>query len=75
MGFPSVCCEYVLLPLVNKETALLYGRAEYNQPGRDYRESRQSQRDVSLPKDTDVSTLPGKPQPSGNTQNNRNRLI
>ena len=22
MGFPPVCCEYVLLPLVNKEVAL-----------------------------------------------------
>ena len=27
-GFPSVYCEYVLLPLVNKEAALAYGRAE-----------------------------------------------
>ena len=25
-----VCCEYVLLPLVNKEAALAYGRAEYS---------------------------------------------
>ena len=25
----SACCEYVLLPLVNKEAALAYGRAEY----------------------------------------------
>ena len=28
VGFPSVCCEYVLLPLNNKEVALAYGRAE-----------------------------------------------
>ena len=27
---PSVCCEYVLLPLVNKEVALAYSRAEYS---------------------------------------------
>ena len=26
MGFPSVCCEYVLLPLVDK--SLAYGKAE-----------------------------------------------
>ena len=26
---PSVCYEYILLPLVNKETALVYGRVEY----------------------------------------------
>ena len=29
VGFPSVCYEYILLPLVNKEAALVYGRAEY----------------------------------------------
>ena len=29
VGFPSVCGEYVLLPLVNKEVALAYGRTEY----------------------------------------------
>ena len=28
VAFPSVCFEYVLLPLVNKETALAYGKAE-----------------------------------------------
>ena len=38
MQFPSVCCEYVLLSLVNKEAALAYGRAEYSKvenPSRD----------------------------------------
>ena len=29
VGVPSVGCEYVLLPLVNKEAALAYGRIEY----------------------------------------------
>ena len=33
VGFPSVCCEYVLLPLVNKEAALAYGKAEYSKAG------------------------------------------
>ena len=38
MEFPSVCCEYVLLPFVNKEAALTYDRAEYSNsenPNRD----------------------------------------
>lgn len=28
VGGPSVSCEYVLLPLVNKEPALAYGRID-----------------------------------------------
>ena len=28
VGSPFVCCEYVLLLLVNKEAALAYSRAE-----------------------------------------------
>ena len=28
VGFPSVCCEYVLLLLANKEAASAYVRAE-----------------------------------------------
>ena len=44
---PSVCYEYVLSPLVNKEASLAYGIAEYSQAGRDInRESRQSQREA-----------------------------
>ena len=35
MGFPSVCCEYVLLPLVVKEAASAYMTAEYSQAGID----------------------------------------
>ena len=30
VGFPSVSSEYILLPLVNKETALAYDRADYS---------------------------------------------
>lgn len=30
---PSLCCEYVLFPLVNKEATLAYGRAEYSKGG------------------------------------------
>ena len=34
VGFPSVCCEYVLVLLVNKEVTLAYGRAEQWKQGR-----------------------------------------
>ena len=34
VGFPSVCYGYVLLPLVNKEAALIYGRAECSWMGK-----------------------------------------
>ena len=30
VGFPSVCCEYILLPLVNKEAVWANGLAEYS---------------------------------------------
>ena len=33
-GFPSVGCEYVLLPLVNKEAALVCARTKYSQGGK-----------------------------------------
>ena len=33
--FPSVCYEYVLLTLVNKEAAAAYSKAEYCLTGRD----------------------------------------
>ena len=38
--FPSVYCEYVLLPLIIKEVSLSYDRAEYSKarnPNRDRR--------------------------------------
>ena len=35
VGFPSVCCEYVLQPLVNKKAASAYRKADYSQYGRD----------------------------------------
>ena len=28
VGFPFVCCEYALLPLLNKKVALAYGRVK-----------------------------------------------
>ena len=46
--FTSACYEYVLLPLVNKETVLANGLAEYSQKGnpKGDRESRWSQGDA-----------------------------
>ena len=40
VGVSSVCCEYILLPLVTKETALAYGRVEYNKVGNPSRDRR-----------------------------------
>lgn len=39
MGCSSVCCEYVLLILVNKEGALVYGKAEYSYAGNPSRDT------------------------------------
>ena len=49
VGFSSVCCECILLSLVNKEPALTYSRAEYYSQARRaiYRKSRQSQGDAT----------------------------
>lgn len=30
MGFHYICCEYVLLAVVNKKTVLAYGNTEYS---------------------------------------------
>ena len=40
---PSACCEYVLLPLVNKEDALAYVRAEYSKVGNTSRDKRRKE--------------------------------
>ena len=52
MGFPSVCYEYVLLLLINKEAALAYGRTEYGKAGNPAEieeKRRQSQGDAVKP--------------------------
>ena len=59
MGFPSVCCEYVLLPLVNKEAASAYGRvniARLEEIEREQAEPRR--RHVAAEGDRDPRTLP-----------------
>ena len=74
--FPSVCCEYVLLPMVSKEAALAYGKAEYSQAGNLNREIEQteSKRCHVATKGERCWNLTGKPQPHGDTQINRNGL-
>ena len=34
VGCPSVCCEYVLLPLVNREADLANSQGEYSEAGK-----------------------------------------
>ena len=45
MWISAVCYKYVLLPLVNKETALAYDSTEYSKAERE-EESRQSRADA-----------------------------
>ena len=57
----------LLWPMVGQNIAMLEGI---------YGESRRSQRDaMMLLKEKDAGTLPGKPQPRGDAQMNRNGLI
>ena len=71
-----MCCFYWLM---NKETGLACDRAEQSQEGKTKlnagRKKAESVRShVALP-ETDAGTLPGKPQPHGNTQINGYGLI
>ena len=76
VGFPSVCCEYVLLSLVNKDATLACGRAEQNVVGKlngMLGEGRQSQREVMQPpKDRHLRALPVNHEAHGKIQNNGN---
>ena len=50
--------SYVLLPLANKEAALVYGRAEYSQAGRDVEKIDWVKADaMKLPKEKDAKIL------------------
>ena len=72
VGFPSVCCEYVLLALVNKEATSAYGRAK-KISGRKF-EQRYIKR-IGRVKEAQEARGSSKPQPRGDTQINRNGLI
>ena len=72
MGFSSVCCKYVLLPLVNKEAALAYGRAEYSKVGnpsrnRGGKKVESGKRHVAA-EGEGCQNLTGKPQPCSETR-------
>ena len=76
MQFPSVCCEYVLLPFVNKEAALAYGRAEQSKEGnlsrdRGRKKAESGRRHIAAEGER-CRNLTSKPQPRGDTQINRN---
>lgn len=69
----------VLLPLVNKETALAYGREKYSKAGNPRRDrggnKAGSGRYHEAAKGDRCWKLTGKPQPSGDAQIKRNGLI
>ena len=74
MGFPSGCCEYVLLPLVNKEAALGLLKCRIGQGGNSKqieKEKRQSQRAGVY----QILAEPcSRPRPHGDAQINRDGL-
>ena len=79
VGFPSVGCEYVLLPLVSKEAALANGRAVYSKVGNPSRDRGGKKMESSrLPVAAGgerCQNLTGRPHPCGDTQISRNGLI
>lgn len=77
--FVSLCCEYVLLELVNKEAPLGYGRSEYiktENPSRDRGEKRtELERHHVAAKGERCQNLTGKPWTHDDTWINRNGLL
>ena len=65
--------------LMNKESGLACDRVEQSQAGKTKlnagRKKMESVRSHVAPLETDTGTWPGKPQPHGNTQINRDGLI
>ena len=71
------CCKYVLLSLVNKESPLTYGRAEYSKAGTPCRDRGEKKME---PERHHVAAEGERPrtsytQPCGDTEINRNGLI
>ena len=78
VGFPSGCCEYVLLPLVNKEVVLAYsGRIELGRKTKmnAWRKKAESEKHHVAAEGERSWNLTSRPQPYGDTQINRNGLI
>ena len=67
--FPSVCCEYVLLPLVNKEAALTYGMAGQNIARQEIQTKMQGKggKVWEMPAAAEEARYKIMPQPFGNT--------
>ena len=76
---PLYTVNMFLLPLVNKEAALAYSKAEYSQAGNPNRDKQREQDESRKHHATDEEercwNLTGKLQPCGDTQINRNGLI
>lgn len=75
VGTHSVCSEYVLLPLVKKESALAYGRSEYSKAGNPSNEKGCKQEESGrchVARKGGQQNLTRKAQPHSNTQINRN---
>lgn len=49
VGFSSVCCEYLLVLLVNKNLLWAYGSTKYSKMGIPCRDKRKEARDMELP--------------------------
>ena len=80
VGLLSECCENLLLPLLNKEAAVAYGRTEYSNAGNLSRDREgkkvESGRCHVAAEGEKHQNFTSRPQPHGNTQiNNRNGLV
>ena len=79
MEFPSVCYEYGLLTLVNKEAVSAYGRAEYSKVGNPSRDKGGKKVELGrchvAAEGERHQNLTGKAQPHANVQSNKNGLI
>ena len=79
VGFPSLCCRYVLLLLVNKKSCfglwqgrIVLGRKTNLNAGR---KKAESERCHVTAEEEGCQNLTGKPQPYGDIQINKNGLI
>ena len=80
MGFPSVCCDYVLLPLVSKETAWAHDSVKrasqaFQVEIEEKKKAESERRHIAAEEDRRPRTLPVNHEPCDKIQNNRNGLI
>lgn len=76
VGFPSICCEHILLPLVSEEATLAYSWADYRKAGTPIKDREgkkvESERCHEAAIGERCQNLTSKPQTCGNTHINRN---